>query len=280
MKKTLLTLVLSACILTFGYSQLRTPAPSPKTKIIQQAGLTEFTIEYARPAKRGRAIFGSLVPYGDLWRTGANENTLISLSEDILFGEDKLQKGTYSLYTIPSEDKWEVLFYTTTDNWGLPAEFKEELVALRIQATAKEINHSEESLSIYIGDITNNSCSLNLHWDNTLVQIPIQLMTKEIAIESIVRVLNTSPTASDYYRAAQYYHEEKLDLSLAKFWIDTATEGNTNAYWMYRLKSLIYKDLGDIPSALKAAETSLEIAQDAGNMDYVRMNNAFIAANQ
>ena len=146
--------------------------------------------------------------------------------------------------------------------------------------TTKEINHLEESLSIYIGDITNNSCSINLHWDNTLVQIPIQLMTKEIAVASIVDVLNTNPTASDYYRAAQYYHEEKLDLSLAKLWIDTATDGNTNAYWMYRLKSLIYKDLGDISSALKAAETSLEMAQRAGNMDYVRMNNAFIGANR
>ena len=280
MKKTLFTLLMSMSISTFLYSQLRTPAPSPKTKITQQAGLTDFTIEYARPAKRGRAIFGKLVPYGELWRTGANENTLIRLSEDIMFGEQKLRKGSYSLYTIPGKEKWEILFYNTTDNWGLPAEFKEEMVALRVEATPKEINHLEESLSIYIGDITNNSCSLNLHWDTTLVQIPIQLMTKEIAVASIVDVLNTNPTASDYYRAAQYYHEEKLDLSLAKLWIDTATDGNTNAYWMYRLKSLIYKDLGDISSALKAAETSLEMAKRAGNMDYVRMNNAFIGANR
>ncbi|MAJ31679.1 MAG: dihydrolipoamide dehydrogenase [Flavobacteriaceae bacterium] len=280
MKKTIITLLLSLSISTFLYSQLRTPAPSPKTKIHQQAGLTDFTIEYARPAKRGRAIFGNLVPYGELWRTGANENTLISVSEDILLNEKKLTKGLYSLYTIPGKEKWEIIFYKSTDNWGLPAEFKEEMVVLRIQATAKEINHLEESLSIYIGDITNNFCSLNLHWDTTLVQIPIQLMTKEIAVASILKVLNSSPTTSDYYRAAQYYHEEKLELSVAKSWIDTATNGNTNAYWMYRLKSLIYKDLGDIPSALKAAETSLEIAERAGNMDYVRMNNDFIAANR
>jgi len=134
MKKILLSLFVVA-LSTNITAQLKTPAPSPSSKIEQKVGLTDVTVEYSRPSMKGRAVFGNLVPYGKLWRTGANQNTKVTFSDDVTIDGKTLKKGTYAVYTKPGKDAWEVLFYSDTNNWGTPQNWDDAKVA--VSTTAK-----------------------------------------------------------------------------------------------------------------------------------------------
>ena len=112
-------------------SQIQTPAPSPATKVQQTIGLTEVTLEYARPSVRNREIFGNLVPYDKVWRTGANENSVISFSTSVKIGDADVPAGKYSVYTIPNKDSWEFILYSDYNNWGLPSDWDENKVVVR-----------------------------------------------------------------------------------------------------------------------------------------------------
>ena len=107
------------------------PQASPASKVEQRVGLTDLTVKYSRPGKKDRVIFGELVPYGQVWRTGANENTTFTCTDVLVFGKDSLKPGTYALYTTPNKDKWDLMFYTTTNNWGTPEKWDDSKVALK-----------------------------------------------------------------------------------------------------------------------------------------------------
>ena len=196
-----------------GNSQVRTPQASPKTLLNQLVGLTDVEIEYSRPSARGRIVFGELVPFGRLWRTGANANTTISFSEDVVIDGKTLKKGKYALFTLPRIDTWEIVFYTKTDNWGNPDTFSEENVALRAIVKPELTARNVETFTIDINNLDNNFGVLNLMWERTLVALKFEVPTQKIAIQSIEKAL-AGPTAGDYYSSAQYFYQSNMHYEL------------------------------------------------------------------
>jgi hypothetical protein len=272
MKKIML--FVSALLVTVcTYAQLQTPAPSPSQKIEQRIGLTDVTLEYSRPAMRGRTIFGGLVPYDKMWRTGANANTKITFSKDVMVGGKKLKAGSYSIYTKPNAQNWEVYFYTDTNNWGTPQKWDDDKVAAVVKADVYPLPMDIESFTMSFDDLTNDSANLGLMWEKSYVGVPMKFMTDEQVSASIDQVMG-GPSANDYYASAVYYLESGKDINKAKTWIDKAIELRSEpAFWYHRQQSLIYAKAGDKKGAIKAAQKSLELAKAAGNDDYVALNN-------
>lgn len=271
MKRIVLGLVLS--LFTFGMNaQVKTPQSSPKAVVNQLVGLTEVEIEYSRPSAKGRVVFGNLVPFGSTWRTGANANSTISFSEDVLIDNKTLKKGKYAIYTIPKVDSWEVIFYSKTDNWGNPEEWNDADVALRTSVKPEFLNRKVESFTIEINNLDNNFAHLNFIWENTLAAVKFEVPTQKMAMASIDKAL-AGPTAGDYFSAAQYYFQSNSDMSKALEYCNKALDLNQDKpFWYLRLKSLIQAKLGDYKGAIEAAKLSLVAATKAKNNDYVKMN--------
>ena len=257
-------------------AQVKTPQPSPKTTVQQVVGLTDVTLDYSRPSAKGRTIFGDLVPFGKLWRTGANLNSMITFSDDVTIDGKALPKGKYALFTVPKADTWEIIFYKTTDNWGTPEEFKESDVALRANAKPILTDRRVETFTLSIGNITNDAADLEIAWEKTFVALKFEVPSKKAAMASIAKVL-AGPTAGDYFSAAQYYYQANIDHNKALEFINKAIgmvkPGDDAPFWHLRLKSLIQAKLGDKKGAIETAKLSLAGAQKEKNDDYVKMNN-------
>ncbi len=239
----------------------------------QVVGLTDVSIEYSRPAMRGRTIYGDLVPFDKLWRTGANANTKITFSDDVSVGGNELKAGTYAIFTKPGMESWEVIFYSDASNWGTPRDWDETKVAAKTTAPAYAMEYPVESFTISLGNLTSNSAELGFLWEKTYVGVPFSVPTDAKTSASIDKVM-AGPGAGDYFSAAVYYLNEGKDMNKAKMWIDKATEMTEKEpkFWFFRQKSLIYAKLGDKKGAIESAKKSLELAEKAGNADYVKMN--------
>lgn len=276
MKFFIKTLFFGACFLFISeaQAQLKTPQPSTTVKLETTIGLTSVTLDYSRPSKKGRDIFGDLVPFDALWRTGANENTKITFGDKVTIGGTELKKGTYAIYTKPGKTSWEVYFYADATNWGNPQVWDESKVTAKVIATPRS-NSFVETFTINIGNVTNDSFDLEFAWDQLLVPVKVELNTKQKVTENIKKVL-AGPSASDYFNAARYYNDEKTDLKQALEWVNKSIEMGSDLFYINRLKSLIQAGLGDYKGALATAKKSLEQAQTAGNADYVKMNQESI----
>lgn len=271
MKKILIALAI--IIVNFSIeAQVKTPQSSPKAKLMQTVGLTDVEINYSRPSARGRAVFGNLVPFGKVWRTGANENTTISFSDDIMIDGKTLKKGKYSLYTIPKIESWEVIFYKTTDNWGNPEEWKEDNVALRATVKPETLNRRTETFTIGISGLDDNFAFLEISWENSYAALKFEVPTQKTAIANIEKAL-AGPTAGDYFSAAQFLHQSNGDTAKALVYVNKALDmSKDKPFWYNRLKSLIQAKLGDKKGAIETAKVSLAAAEIAKNQDYAKMN--------
>ena len=269
----------AACFLS-GFvlnAQIKTPAPSPGSTVKANVGLGEVTVEYSRPSMKGRIIFGDLVPYGKLWRTGANAATKVTFSEAAMVGSTELAKGTYAIYSIPNPNEWTVIFYKDlTKGGGLTdANVKAEDVAAKIVVQTAMINPSVETFTIDIADVTSKGANIAILWDKTMVKVPFTYKTDEAVMANIKEKM-AGPSSNDYYAAAQYYYNENKDLNDALAWVKEANKNNTDKFWMWRQQSLIEAKLGKYPDAIKSAEKSLAIAKEAGSDDYVKINKESI----
>ncbi len=257
-------------------AQVKTPALSPLAKLEQTVGLTVINIEYSRPSARGRAVFPEVVAYDEIWRTGANKNSMITISDALIFGKDTLKTGSYSIFTKPSKKNWTVYFYKTTDNWGNPEKWEESNIALQVAADVTSIPKTE-TFTISVDQVGIDGATLAFAWDVVGVQIPFKVLTDSRVEESIKKTL-AGPTANDYYRSADYYYNSKKDMKTALEWINKALAMQTNApYWQLRRKSQIQAELKDYKGATETAKLSLEKAKAEGNDDYIKMNEASIA---
>lgn len=275
MKKVFILLAIA--IVNFAVeAQVKTPQPSPKCVVNQVVGLTDVTLDYSRPSAKGRTVFGDLVPFGKLWRTGANANSTVSFSDDVVINGTTLKKGKYAIFTLPKADMWEVIFYTATDNWGLPENYDVSKVAVSLNVDPKMMNIAEESFEIGIGNITNDSATLDISWEKTMVSVKFEVPTQKSAMASISKVL-AGPSAGDYFSSAQYYYQSNAELSKALEYVNKAVSmvktGEDVPFWHLRLKSLIQAKLGDKKGAIETAKLSLAGAEKEGNQDYVKMNN-------
>ncbi len=261
-------------------AQVKTPQPSPKATVEQVVGLTTVNVEYSRPSTKGRSVFGDLVPFGKVWRTGANANTLISFSDDVTIDGKSLPKGKYSLFTLPKADNWEIIFYKTTDNWGNPEEWKETDVALRANAKPILTDRKVETFTIGINNVSNDSGDLEISWEKTLIALKFEVPTQKTAIASITKAL-AGPTAGDYFSSAQYFYQSNGDMNKALEYVNKAISmakvGEDVPFWHLRQKSLIQAKLNDKKGAIETAKLSLANATKAKNDDYVKMNNDSIA---
>ena len=275
MKQLVVAVALMMATITFA--QLESPKLSPEAEIEQMVGLTEVEIEYSRPAMRGRKIFGKLVPYGEIWRTGANKNTIISFDKDLLFGNDTLAAGSYAIYVKPEKTNWTIYFYTETENWGTPDEWDDAKVSLELNADVKMRNMAQESFTIALDDVTPHSAALSFSWDKVYVKVPFQVFTKAEMAKNIKSVM-AGPSAGDYYRAADYLLAENMDLENALKYMDKALfMRDDKPFWMLRKKSLIQAGLKDYKGAIETAKESMTLAKEAGNNAYVKMNEESIA---
>ncbi|MEZ2415426.1 DUF2911 domain-containing protein [Muriicola sp. E247] len=252
-------------------AQIQSPQPSPAAKIMQRVGLTDVTVEYSRPSMRGRTIFGDLVPFDKIWRTGANARTTITFNTDIMVGDRSLKAGSYAIFTKPSASSWDVYFYTETGGGGTPQEWDESKVAAMVSAEVMTMEMPVETFTITIDDLHNSGATLGMLWENTYVGVPFTVPSKEMTMKSIESVM-AGPSGNDYFAAASYYFQEGEDLEQAKKWVDKAVSMNSNAFWMMRLQSLIYAKMGDKKGAIEAAKKSLAVAKAANNADYVKLN--------
>lgn len=272
--------LLLVCMGLFSFTasaQVKTPAASTAQKIEQTVGLTKVTLEYSRPSMKGRKIFGDLVPFGKTWRTGANRNTMITFGDAVSIGGSELKAGTYAIYTRPNADSWEVIFYSDASNWGVPAKWDESKVAATVNAQVYAMPMSVETFTITFDNVRNDEASLGIIWENTYVAVPIGFQTDEMVVASIENVMN-GPSSGDYYSAAVYYLEADKDINKAKTWIDKAIEMREQpAFWYHRQQSLIYAKAGDKKGAIKAAQRSYELAEAAGNADYMALNKKSLA---
>lgn len=276
MQSKLITLLLLIGAFTMQ-AQIQTPQPSPSAKVHQTIGLTEVSVDYSRPAVRGRAIFGDLVPYGKIWRTGANMRTKFKTDSDLKIDGKELKKGTYAILTIPNKESWDIVFYTEYETGGAPAELDDSKVALKVNAKVNAMEHPAENFTIAFGDLSDGvSGNMYIMWDKTIVWIKIETPTDEMAVASIEKAMS-GPSANDYFSAASYYRSSGKDLNKALEWVTKAVEMNPNAFWMSRQKSLIQADLGDKNGAIASAKVSLAASEKAGNDDYIKMNKESIA---
>jgi len=269
-----LALLFCASLVAFSLNaQLETPQPSPASKLEQKVGLTDITINYSRPGVKGRTIFGSLEPYGKVWRTGANANTTISFSTDVNFGGTDVQAGTYAIYVIPNKDNWEVMLYNETSNWGVPRNWDESKIVAKTTADVTPLDWVVETFTIDINNIKHDSATLDLIWEKSYVVVPFSVPTDEIVSAAIEKTM-AGPSSDDYYSAAVYKLAANKDLDQAMAWIDKAVEMTSDQprFWYLRQQSLIHAANGDKAGAIKAAKASLEGAKKAGNDGYIKMN--------
>ena len=221
---------------------------------------------------------GGLVRYGDIWRTGANKNTTVSFSDTVDVAGKPLAGGKYALYTRPSADKWEVYFYKKNNMGNASSNWELDQVALTVVVKPVYFEPMVETFTISFSDLNSNGGTLNLIWEHTLVPISLKVPTETKTLESIDKTLSDKPKAGDYYQAAVYYLDENMDLKQAQGWMEKALDMRKKpAYWMYRQYALILAKRNDKKAALKAIKISLNLAEKAGNKDYVIMNKASIA---
>jgi hypothetical protein len=255
-----------------GISQVKTPAPSPLCSVTQNVGLSEVTIEYSRPGKKDRIIFGGLVPYGEMWRTGANGSTDITFSDDVKFGSVAVKAGKYALYTIPNKEKWTVILHTNTEIWGTGGdEYDPAGEVARFDVLAQAYPTSVESFTINVHNISSDGGDLVVLWDKTMIAVPFTFETDKMVVSSIEKTM-AGPSANDYYSAARYYYDTDKDLKTAHQWVTKATDMRDDAYWMFRYKSMIEAKMGEYKMAIASAQKSMELAEKAGNKQYVKFN--------
>lgn len=258
-------------------AQIQTPAASPTVELKTKVGLTDVTLLYSRPSIKGRTVFSAdktaLVPFGAMWRTGANSATKISFGDDVTIGGTAVKKGDYAIFSTPGASEWKVMFYNyeTTNAGGYGDKTAVATWTLKPQKVAEKV----ETFTIDINDQTMDKATINIIWENTKVSMPLSVDVEGKVKANIDRVL-AGPSANDYYTAGAYYHDTKKDLNKALEWVQKANALSPQ-FWTLRKESLILADLGRKKEAIDVAMKSLAEAKKANNQDYVRMNETSIA---
>jgi len=275
MKKILLALSLGCTVFSLSAQQLKTPAPSSTQIIKQELGLGTVELSYSRPNIKGRKIFGDLVPFGKIWRTGANNATTLTFSDEVIIGGTKIPAGKYGLLTIPDADSWTIIITKQVDVTS-PAAYKQSEDVVRVKAPSSLMKDPLETFSMQFGDVKSNSTNLYMLWANTIVALPIttEIDTKISAQIKSVMEKDNRP----YFSAAMYYMDNGKDLNQALTWFNKAAEQDPTAYWVLHQKANCLAKLGKKEEAKATALKSIEIAKTAKNDDYVALNEKLIAS--
>jgi Protein of unknown function (DUF2911) len=273
MKKIIIT---AAAVLTLlsADAQLRTPAPSPTQTIKQDFGLASVELSYSRPAMKGRKVFGDLVPFGKVWRTGANSATTINFGEEVTIGGKKIPAGKYGLLSIPDKNSWTLIISKQLDVTS-PAAYKQDMDVVRVDAKTMKLNDNVESFTMQFANVKPTSCELHIMWENTAVALPITVDVETKVMAQIDQLMNKDNRP--YFNAAMYYMDNGKDLNQALVWFDKAVEAQPTAFWIHHQRANCLAKLDKKEDAKKAAEKSKELAAAAKNDDYVKLNEKLLA---
>mgnify|MGYP006267140683 FL=1 len=272
--KKLVFLALSVSLFFTSQAQVKTPAPSPLQTIKQDFGLGTLEVSYSRPAVKGRKIFGDLVPFGNVWRTGANSATTLTFSDEVSIGGVKIAPGKYGLLSIPNKDNWTIIISKQTDVTS-PAAYKQEMDIVRINAATADLKYKIENFAIVIDNIKSNQCEIGLYWDKTKVSFTVETDIDTRIMQQIATAMQGDKPP--YFNAAMYYMDNGKDLNQALSWFEKAVAATPTAYWVHHQLANCLAKLGKKAEAKAAATKSKELALEAKNMDYVKLNEKLLA---
>jgi len=276
MKKTIWSLVAASALflaIQHADAQVKLPAASSTQTISQGLGIKNIQLTYQRPNTYGRPIFGSLVPYNEVWRTGANNIPSITFEEQVTIESHTVPAGTYGIFTIPNQNEWTIILSTNVKQWGA-YEYKQEEDFLRFNVKTQALTNKVETFTIAFEDVTTKSTAVSLSWENTKVQFAIVADQKKDILASIDEAMKGEK--KPYFQAAQYYLLNDIDVNKAVEWIEIADQGNTTMPYIKYWKARILLKAGNKASAIKAAEQGVDIAQKANNGEYIRLNTQVI----
>lgn len=282
MKKIYVLVAVLVIYLTTSSSiqaQIVMPDLSPFATVTQKIGLNEVRVEYSRPSVRGRIIFGELVPYGEVWRVGANASTKIYVREPLTIqDEHKITPGIYALYAIPAKDEWTIIISRDAWLWGAFG-YKEVYDAVRFNVKPEKLRDQVETFTIQFANVCTSCAELQLLWDFTKVSFRLSTDLDE-KVMSDIKTFTTNPEAKiagEYYLSAKYYLDTDRDLNQALEWIDKALKYAPGSYWMTHTKAEIQAKMGDYKAAIETANRSIEEAKAKNSEEYIKMNEMEIA---
>jgi len=265
----------------FGFAQgegLRVPTLSPITEITQEVGLTEVKLNYSRPSAKGRKIFGGLVPFGEVWRTGANASTKLTFAEDVKIAGNDLKAGTYALYTIPGEKEWTIIIHKNTKHRSIAGDvYKPTEDAFRFKATPRKTSNFIETFTIGFGDITTDSLDVAIAWENTEVKFTIDLDV-DARIDEQIKTLSAKPggmSPQSLFLAAEYNLHDGRDLTKADEWISAAMEKRPKDPRFGLLRAKILAKAGKMDEALIVVAEANAWAKESNNANYTEQTQLF-----
>ena len=273
MRKIFLCAVIATAFSTVNGQSLKTPLPSPPQTIKQDFGISSIELSYSRPGVKGRKVFGDLVPYGKVWRTGANNATTINFGDDVSIGTAKIPAGKYGLLTIPDKDNWTIIITKEVDVTN-PADYKQDMDVVRVNVKPMTMKDKVETFTIQFANVASSTCELQMMWENTAVNLPISSDVEAVVMKQIDNLMNKDNRP--YFQAALYYLNSGKDLNQALAWFDKAIEQQPDGYWIYHQRANTLAKLGRKDDAKISAQKSIALAKDAKNDDYVRLNEKLL----
>ncbi|MFT4855209.1 MAG: hypothetical protein ACI8YP_000638 [Algoriphagus sp.] len=275
-KSILFVLLLVGSMSSAFAQQIQMPQASPSAKIAQQVGLSNVTVDYSRPSTKGRKIFGELVPFGEVWRTGANGATLLTFSTDVIISGKNVPAGQYALYAIPNKSEWTMILSKNTKLWGAIG-YDESDDLLRLNVSPNKLSRNYETMEITFADMTDTGANLSIKWETTRVDFRIETEVDEIVMAQIQELVIDTETENPglLYAAANYYYTNKKDMKQAYAWISKSVESDKK-YWTVHLKAKIEATRGMKSEAIASAKESMTLAKEAGNPDYIALNERLI----
>ncbi len=254
----LLVFVLTLCTQA---QEFRTPRPSPNATIAQTIGVTDITIDYSSPGVKERKVWGDLVPYDKVWRTGANEVTSITFSDPVMVNGNNLAEGTYGIHTIPREKEWDVIFSGNT-KVNDPSNFDEKKEVLRIKVKPVENAFSERMIFTF-SDMTDNSAMVNLVWEKIRVSFKVETETQDLTLSKARKMVDWNTP----FQAAQYCLTNNVNLDEALKWSEASTLLNEN-YWNMRIKARLLEKVGSKSEAVSIMERAIELGNGMTNKPF------------
>ncbi len=278
MKKNLFTSAILALVVAIGWqpanAQLRLPAASSAQTVTQGLGISTVTLTYHRPNMNGRTVFGGLVPYGEVWRTGANNVSVLAFDGAVTIAGHSVDAGKYGIFTIPGQDEWTIIFTKNTEQWGAYAYTADEDL-FRFTVKPEQLQQAVETFTIDFSNVKPQSATLNISWENTKVSFDLLVDQDAEIMASIDEAMKGE--RKPYFQAAQYYYNNGKDISKALEWMNAAESlagpAPHASYW----KARIQLKAGDKAGAIATAQEGVELAQKANNEEYVKLNNQVIA---
>lgn len=276
--KFILGVIAICMVFSTSNAQIQIPAPSPLATVTQKFGLGEIKIEYSRPVANDRKIFGGLVPFDKVWRTGANATTQITFSDDVTIQGKLIKAGTYGIYTIPHANEWEIMLYSDLKLGGNINDYDIKNEVARFKSSIGHLNYKVESFTINLDNVKPTSAILGMAWENTGVGLEITTNIDDRVMKSIDESIKSEKPA--YYQAASYYFNNGKDLKTALEWVNKAIAENPSSFWMTLLKAKIEYKLDDKVAGKKSAQQTIEAATKAKSTDYIKLAEDLIEANK